>query len=308
MFRPKAYLILILLAWSSAAATAQERVWNAALDWYESVCGKCADWMDRIERGESVPKDSLQLMLGELTAVRQNLQGVWGEMTPGQRLRFEVIRDRFATGRWHKGPRAHLPTLPVLDISGPQAHKIGIAPLPGFKQYLTSTHTRVRPRLRPGLLAGIAAGVYPEFSGGVLFGITLGNWAFFAKGRGDVDRSKAEYDCLSDGTIVGGGYFWSGDEKESGRLQMTVNVAYRVFKPVSLYAGAGYGRRSLCWKDWNGAWARVTDRCFSGFAADAGILVHPVSRGPASGLTLLLGCSWVRGGYLDAEAGLGWRF
>ena len=308
MFRPKAYIILALLLLSFAPASAQERVWNAALDWYENVCGRCADWMDKIERGESVPKDSLQHMLGELTAVRQNLQGVWGEMSPGQRLRFEVIRDRFASGRWNKGPRAHLPALPVMPDRSSRAVKMGVTPLPGYKEYLAATHRIVRPRIRPGILAGLAAGVYPDFSAGVLCGVALGNWAFFAKARGNVNRSKAEYDCLSDGTIEGGGYFWSGDAKESGRLQMTVDVAYKVVKPLSLYAGAGYGSRTLCWKDWNGAWARVTDRCFSGFAADAGILVHPIPRGAAQGLTLLLGCSWVAGGYLDAEAGVCWRF
>lgn len=308
MFRPKAYLVVLLLLGNFASAQAQERVWNAALDWYENVCGKCAEWMDRIERGESVPKDSLQYMLGELTAVKQNLQGVWGEMSPSQRLRFEVIRDRFATGRWHKDTRARLPSLSIINSPRPLALRMDDMPLRGLEAYLAETRKPVRARLHPGILAGLTVGVYPDFSVGALCGITLGDWAFFAKARGKMNGCKAEYDCLSDGTLAGGGYFWSGGEQSAGRLQVSLDAAYRLFKPVSLYVGAGYGSRTLCWKDWNGAWARVADRCFSGFSAEAGILVQPVPRGPVRGLTLLLGGSWVAGGYIDAEAGLCWRF
>ena len=100
VFKLKAYLALVLILAGTAAASAQQRVWNEALDWYGYVCSKCAGWKDRIDRGQSVPKDSLQLMMRELTAVRQNLQGAWGEMSPKQRIRFEVIRDRFANGCW----------------------------------------------------------------------------------------------------------------------------------------------------------------------------------------------------------------
>ena len=308
MFRPKAYLVLILLLWNLAAASAQERVWNAALDWYENVCGRCADWMDKIERGEPVPKDSLQMMANELAVVKKNLQGAWGEMTPGQRLRFEVIRDRFATGRWHKDLHAPLSSLPV--IHSPQSHAVQLVPsvFPWREDAVQVPWKQVRPRVRVGVMAGLTTGVYPDFSAGAVLGVTLDDWSLFAKGRGSGGWHDTSYDCLSDGSIQGGGYFWSGDEQAVGRLQLTFDVAYKVLKPLSVYVGAGYGIRSLSWKDWNGDWARVTDRCFSGFAADAGVLVHPVSRGPASGLALLVGCSWVNGGYVDAEAGLCWRF
>ena len=307
MFRPKTLLTLLLLFCWTVAASAQERVWNAALDWYEYVCAKCAEWKDRTDRGEPVPKDSLQIMAKELSAVKQNLQSAWGEMTPGQRLRFEIIRDRFATGRWHPEIPSPLPHLPILcnSVSTPAA----TGALPGLIRWMNppAVHKTVRPRVHIGFIAGLTAGVYPDYSAGGMAGITLGNWGLFLKGRSNFATQATDYECLSDGTTEDG-YFWSGDEKKVLRHQMALDVSYTLARPVSLYAGAGYGVRTLCWKDSRGLWALVKDRSFSGLSAEGGVLIHPLSRGPAKGLTVLVGFSWIQGGYVDAEAGLCFRF
>lgn len=307
MFGRKAYLTLVLLLSWAAAASAQERVWNAALDWYEFVCSKCADWKDRVDRGESVPKDSLQLMAKELSAVKQNLQGAWGEMTPGQRLRFEIIRDRFASGRWKQQALPSLPAVPSLrnEVS-PAGMELAPCPL----QELLDWKVPQKPKCRQVFLEkliGVTAGVYPDFSAGLMAGVALKEWGLLLKGRSSFSGRPTEYDCLSDGTTADG-FFWSGNEKKVVRHQITLDISYAIVKPVSVYAGVGYGFRKLCWKDSGGAWARVADRSYSGLSADAGVLIRPVSHGPARGLTLLLGGSWIRGGYVDAEVGVGWQF
>ena len=178
-------------------------------------------------------------------------------------------------------------------------------------------------------MAGVTVGVYPDLSYGLLAGITLGEWGIFLKGRSNFHWQKTTYGCLSDGTIPAGstpgsptpidnpgdtgstpdgGYFWSGDAKAVNRHHITLNASYALWKPVSIYLGAGYGVRTLCWKDSEGQWARVHDRSFRNFALDAGLLIHPISKGPAKGLTFLLGGTWIPRAYLDAEAGLLWRF
>lgn len=303
MFRPRAYLIVILLFCSLSAASAQERVWNAALDWYEHVCSKCAGWKDRIDAGESVPKDSLQAMMKELAAVRQNLQGAWGEMTPGQRLRFEVIRDRFASGRWHRPGVAPLALVPELDQ---------LAVTPGYDSYSLADYTLVpthkRPffqRVRIAPVAGLTASVYPDYSAGLVAGATAGRWGLFLKGRSNFHSRKTSYECLSDGTTAGG-YFWGGGEKTVNRHQLTLDLSYNVIPWLSVYTGAGFCVRTLCWKDYAGAWALVSDRSYRGVSMDAGILVSPFIGSPVNGLSLLLGCSRVQGGYFDFELGLCW--
>lgn len=376
----KRYLTVFLLFGNLFLVSAQQRVWDDALDWYSHVSAKCSDWRERIDRGESVPRDSLQLMLGELSAVRQELQRAWKDMSPRQRRCFEAIRDRFLTGSW---PVDALPsTAPAVSIpvrvdswnaartrfqvnaagkmpfwaengaaltagtpseadlvstrqaprpprQAPQPPRQAPHPLP---QSLLSPHAaRPLPHaaqpLRLAPVAGLVAGAYPDFSMGALLGMSIGSdWAVFVMGRSNFRQRRASYDCLSDGT-AGEGFFWGGGEKDVNRHQLTLDVSYALSRPVRLYAGVGYGVRTLCWKDADDAWARVADRSVHGLAFDAGLVISPFcasspsrsgagssrnSFGPSrsgAGPSFLVGAGFLPGGgYVDAEAGFCWWF
>ena len=83
-------------------------------------------------------------------------------------------------------------------------------------------------------------------------------------------------------------------------------MSYALSRPVRLYAGAGYGLRTLCWKDADGAWARVSDRSVHGLAFDTGLVILPF-RG--TGPSILVGAGFLPGGgYVDAVAGFSWWF
>ena len=359
----RAYLIRLLLVVGGLLlagglkASAQERVWNAALDRYEYICRRCADWRARIQQGRSVPRDSLQVMTRELSEVKKNLQYALGEMTPGQRRRFEAIRDWFTSGEWPLATPA--PILPegypfdsglrpslemtegglgitdrILGLSSSRSSSISpassISVRPAQSSFSGQSSPSSQSLTPPRALAGVTIGVYPDLSYGLLAGISVGKWGLFVKGRSNFHSQKTGYDCLSNGTIPSddtsgnptpgsnssgtpggepeGGYFWSGDAKTVNRYQITLDVSYALWKPISVYIGAGYGVRTLCWKDSEGEWARVRDRSYRNVALDAGLLIHPISRGPAQGLTFLLGGSWIPKTYLDAEAGIAWRF
>ena len=53
---------------------------------------------------------------------------------------------------------------------------------------------------------------------------------------------------------------------------MTGGLWYHVSDPIRIYAGAGYGKRTVCWEDSYGDWARVTDYSGAGLALDAGVI------------------------------------
>ena len=402
--RLRTYLALLLLVVCGrlagrTPAAGQERMWNAALDRYEYVYRRCADWRERIGQGKPVPKDSLRMLSKELSEVRKNLQYALGDMTPGQRRRFESIRDWFTTGEWpEQVPGRITPEGDTLDfglrtpLSIPERFRVkpgmtekelgmtdgalsmtegalsmtegalssrGIADGALSSRGITDAE-RISPQksgtnlpktpVRIGGLAGITVGVYPDLSYGILAGITIGKWCLFVKGRTNFHAQRTSYICLSDGTIpaestlpgsatsgssggstgsslgdatdsnsggatggnsgdaTSGGYFWSGGEQRINRHQITLDASYAFCKPVSLYLGVGYGVRTLCWKDFEGEWARVRDRSYKNVALDAGLLIHPIQKGPAKGLTFLIGGSWIPRNYFDAEVGLAWRF
>lgn len=319
MFGLKRYLAVLLLFCGSIFASAQQRVWDDALDWYGSVSAKCSTWRARIDRGESVPRDSLQRMMEELSAVRGELQRAWNEMTPRQRRCFEAIRDRFLTGKW-----------PVsfvrvdsgnalrgrLDVNAaaktPLWTEKGAALTSGSPSEAVLLSTRPVP-LRLAPVAGLLAGVYPDFSMGAILGVSIGpDWAVLVMGRSNFRQRHTAYDCLSDGT-AGEGYFWGSGEKSVNRHQLTLDLSYALSGPVRLYAGVGYGVRTLCWKDSDGAWARVADRSVRGLALDAGLVISPFRvSGPfrsGAGPSFLLGAGFLPGGgYVDAVAAFCWWF
>ena len=289
--------------------SAQERVWNKALDRYEYVCGRCAEWRTRLNQGKPVPRDSLRMLSDELTEIKKNLQYALVEMTPGQRRRFEAIRDWFTTGEWpadetDKVESAAGFTTAALQSPLEMTNRFPVRPV----MTATPSSNSTKVPIRVGGIAGMTAGVYPDLSYGILAGISLDNWGIFIKGRSNFHARKTSYDCLSDGTTSDGGYFWSGDARTVNRHQITFDVSYAFCKPVSLYLGAGFGARTLCWKDSDGDWARVRDRSYRNVAIDAGLLIHPIQKGPAQGLTFLVGGSWIPRKYFDCEAGLAWRF
>ena len=179
-------------------------------------------------------------------------------------------------------------------------------PPPGRKRRPAAEPVRLLP------FAGLSMGFYPDLSFGAFAGVEIKRVGVFLKGRTNFRSQSTGYDCLSDGTFAGG-FFWGGGEQSILRHQLTLDLSYAVFRPVSVYIGAGYGERKLCWKDSVGQWARVSDRSFRGVALDAGLIIRPVREGAARRLTLLLGCSWMpssspKQGYLDLEAGVAWRW
>ena len=316
MQRLSSYLTVLLLLACAVTSTAQERVWNAALDRYEFICRRCAGWRESIEQGKSVPKDSLRALSVELSVLKNNLQYALGDMTPGQKRRFEAIRDWFTTGSWPEysiEPVSLCRIAPECSPRPPRGWVMEPCP-PPFLSEPFFRHWESSFRLPAWLspFAGVSIGFYPDLSLGAFAGVQIKRVGIFLKGRSNFCSQSTGYDCLSDGT-ADGGFFWSGGEKSVLRHQLTLDLSYAIFRPVSVYVGGGYGERKLCWKDSVGQWARVSDRSFRGVALDAGLLIRPVREGPARGLTLLLGCSWMpqnsqNRSYLDAEVGLAWCF
>lgn len=151
------------------------------------------------------------------------------------------------------------------------------------------------------LLVMASASVYPSISYGLMLGYvqTVGGYVKF---RSNFDFTAGSYTATSDCNIEGGGYLWPSGEKKESVMNVTGGLLIRVAKFLYPYFGAGYGSRSVLWKDTDGAWVGISDYSFAGLSAEAGVIFK---FGPVS---LSAGVSNTAFKYTAAEVGLGVMF
>lgn len=168
-----------------------------------------------------------------------------------------------------------------------------------------SSSAAARRREPIGLaVSGIFA--IPDYSGGLMFSWEKYRWGCYLKAVSNFRSSASAYDCLSDGTTADGttsdGYIWTSGRSRVSRISVTTGAVFRVCGWLSLYAGAGYGSRTLLWEDSSLYWARVSDRSPRGLAAEIGLQFR-LRR-----IRLSAGISTAAFRTCDGEIGLGFCF
>jgi len=151
--------------------------------------------------------------------------------------------------------------------------------------------------------ANFAMGVVPELSYGFLAGWRSPSVGCFVKMRTSKKSPETAFFCTSDGKLSDGNPLWTSGESATSRFSASAGVVAKIWKPVNIYLGAGYGTRKEAWQDIEGAWGEVTDRTFKGVSADMGILLMLNNH-----LSIHVGITTTQFKYLDAEAGFGVNF
>jgi len=110
-----------------------------------------------------------------------------------------------------------------------------------------------------------------------------------------------DYTCTSEGQAYYG-QIWTTGRTQRSRLSATGGVLWHPASWLTLYTGAGYGWRSLCWEDLSGRWAEVSDVTLRGVSADLGAVFNIGRFALSAGVTTL---SFRR---IDCTLGLGMYF
>ena len=278
--------------------------YDAALDRYEEICDRCLLLRASAAQGKSIPRRELTDLLRQLGRLRKTLSDASGNMSEAQRQRFATIRSKYAgtpPAERASRPSLRLPTVSRHIQAGAVADSLSPARVSeSVLQALQGELTD--PVLRPARwLLTVQVGIVPDLSYGIMAGWTGRRLGAYLSARSNGQFQTTEYACLSDGT-TGAGSIWTTGQNRVNRWHCAAGVLVRLTGGLWGYAGGGYGTRTLAWQDNRGAWTKVTDRSFQGWAAECG-LAYSFHR-----LTLSAGCSTVRSGYLDATLGLGLRF
>ena len=92
---------------------------------------------------------------------------------------------------------------------------------------------------------------------------------------------------------------WYTGKTEKSRLSVTGGVVQRLWKPFYLYAGVGYGTRTLVWETVGGKWGKNKDHSLEGVEAEIGGIL---SAGP---MVFSLGLQTNSFKYLEGNLGIG---
>jgi len=299
---------------------AQADRWDSALDHYASICKQCISLRQRSQAGESISAASLADLISQLSSLKETLQRAAGEMTPSQQARFHSIRMRYkeefsasseAIGRTsHFLPPLEYPSFPQSLLTPRPAAVICSSAMSSFVRRVSSPSSppeEPSAAVRFGILAFLSV---PPLAPGLMARLDIGRAGLYVKGSLRPVPS-ASYECLSDGTTPSGGVIWTSGNERQGAFSASAGATFSVIRPQSssfslrLYAGAGYGSRSVQWEDATGGWAQVSDQSIKGLEADAGALMD------FGRLSLMVGASTIPSHLLSAtrlEIGAGFLF
>lgn len=292
-------LIIILIASSLRSWAQADTLYDSALDRYAEICNRITRFQAARKSGKTVSEGQMKMLASQISSLKETLQGADGFLSDDQRLRFTLIKDKFILGNT-------LTAVDPADITGTVTWQMPSGlhfPAPKEKPAPEPLHWAftVMP-----IVTYAFSGV-PGFMFGIQAGVSYGPIGIYARGATDFSPGAYSYECLSDGSLPGGGTVWtSGVQRKSG-WNAAAGLTYQIVGPLSVYAGAGYASRSLIWEDLEGAAVLVRDASCKGAIADIGVLINPKSRHRTS-LALLAGISVLPWTMVAASFGIGLRF
>lgn len=98
-------------------------------------------------------------------------------------------------------------------------------------------------------------------------------WGAAATFQSNFTKVGSSYEAFSDGTRTDGGYLWPEGGSRVSLLSVSAGASYALLPWLSGYFTAGYGYRTVCWKDSEGEWARIQDISARGVYFSAGALL-----------------------------------
>lgn len=105
---------------------------------------------------------------------------------------------------------------------------------------------------------------------GVMIGLVKKTGAYL-KVKYNFQSLSNDYECDANGVVVGSNEpSWFTGENKTTRFALTAGVLQRLYKPLYLYAGAGYGTKILGWEMQGGEWAENVDESYKGIEAELG--------------------------------------
>ena len=265
--------LMTVISWMmlTCALNAQETSsMDAELSCYETLCQQCLELKSRIAAGEIVPRRQAESLIEDFVSMNARLKENIHEMTAAQRRRFNAVGVWFATGE-----KPQVQSAPSLKALPRPPHPLIMSSNPQIEENCRAECYYEIPRkwdyMHQFILAEIS---FTDMSYGVMAGLQGRRWGGYIRFRSDFAKTpETSYECYSDGSLPNGGEMWTSGDTRTSILYITGGALVQIVDWLSVYSGAGYGRRALAWQDISGTWAKVSDWWHKGLTIDAGLLL-----------------------------------
>ena len=260
-------LSIVFVLGACTIAKAQDNSFKSmdeSLKQYESLCMMCLDLRVRIKQGENISKSEAEVFISRFLALNKELKALENDMSEDQKRRFVAIGQWFTTGE--KPVVMRHERLADIEDDTFLCHLQQDLQMKLEIPEVTEMRTGSRDL---SVLAIVAA---PDMSYGFMAGYRWPRWGVYASFKSNYVFGDTSYSCFSDGFLPNGGRFWSCGQDRKSNLVATMGGMYRVNKWLNAYLGAGYGKRTLAWKDVDGVWAEVSDWSHRGAALETGVM------------------------------------
>lgn len=196
--------------------------------------------------------------------------------------------------------------LSILSSTEPTPTTKPVAKSEESKKVVKSTATTpkqpVKGDEKGNFLAMVQAGYdMTDISFGAMVGWVKSNGAY-AKLLSNFGSTSADY-STTDGDIGTSSVpSYDSEGASAANLAFTAGYIRRVANPLYMYVGAGYGSHTLLWETTSGDMVKLDDYCYTGIAADAGVILRLNSFAVSVGVTT------INFKHSDVTLGLGFMF
>lgn len=126
-------------------------------------------------------------------------------------------------------------------------------------------------------------GLDKGFSYGVMVGVVR-KFGPYIKAKYDFKNNSTDLNCTNEGLNEAGQEVWFSGRKKHTRMSVTAGGIMRIALPLYVYAGAGYGYRTLAWETVEGNWAKNLNNSYDGFEFETGLVYRYTNYAISAGI------------------------
>ena len=135
-------------------------------------------------------------------------------------------------------------------------------------------------------------GIGETLSYGVMVGVVR-KWGGYVKAKYNFVNQSTSVNVNDNGSLeYSSSYTWFTGNDKASRFSVTAGAMFRIILPLYVYAGMGYGTKTLAWEMADGNWAEASEHSVQGIASEVGLIYRLQNFAISAGVENTQGKCW----------------